>query len=116
MAGSLLIDGKHALPFVRILRQVYGGPGRTVDDRIRFQTEQSLRNSGSICDIQRHIRSGDDRTSILDTAVGGSNVRTDTFVAAGIQFIDHVMAKLSGNAGHKYLHTPASPRFPYIFS
>ena len=87
-----------------------------MDHSVRLYVRDDPLYSGSVGDIQRHIRRLRHRGAVGHAAVAFLNVRSDAFMAAPDQLVHHVVAKLAANARHKKLHALTSAFALYISS
>ena len=75
-----------------------------MNDNIRVDLGKGLTNSFFVCDIHGNVRHGCDRAFVLYTAVGRSDITSDSFITSFCQFIHHIVSQLSGNTCYKYFH------------
>ena len=72
--------------------------------RVRLDLTQHTANRRGIGYIQLDIRHSGHSGAILCAAVLRRDVAADALVSAFVQFIHHVVAKLTAYAGNKYSH------------
>ena len=110
------IDRAHLFRLFGLLCQIHRRPRRAMDHSVRLYVRHDPLHSGSVGNIQRHIRRLRHRGAVRHAAIAFLNVRSDAFMAAPDQLVHHVVAELAANARHKKLHALTSAFALYISS